>query len=62
MCDEGDVHCLWHAKDGRCASCKARRYRLDALGMREDYNYCTPDRDYPSCEFFKKKPVIERKC
>lgn len=49
--------CLWHAADGRCASCKARRIRLDVLKI-EDYEMCVPEIDYPVCEFYKEKPVI----
>jgi hypothetical protein len=49
--------CLWHAPDGRCASCKARRYRLDALGMKDIYGECRGQIDYSTCEFYKEKPV-----
>jgi len=48
--------CLWKADDGRCANCKAKRFRHDALGMK-DYDICEPAKDYPTCEFFKEKPV-----
>ena len=49
--------CLWHASDGRCANCKARRFRLDALGMKDNYGECSGQRDYCTCEFYKAKPV-----
>ncbi|MCG7841529.1 MAG: hypothetical protein MIO87_06400 [Methanomassiliicoccales archaeon] len=49
--------CLWHATDGRCANCKARRYRLDALGMKNEYGECSGQKDYSTCEFYKAKPV-----
>jgi hypothetical protein len=48
--------CLWHAEDGRCASCKARRIKHDVLGQK-DYEMCVKERDYPTCEFFKERPV-----
>jgi hypothetical protein len=54
--DGGSKHCLWHAEDGRCANCKARRIRCDVLKF-EDYDYCSPERDYDSCDFFIQKPV-----
>lgn len=50
------VRCLWHAEDGRCASCKARRIKHDILGQ-QDYEMCVRERDYPACEFYKEKPV-----
>jgi hypothetical protein len=53
--------CLWHAEDGRCANCKARRFRHDALGMKDDYGECHPETDYPTCEFYKEKPVPPNK-
>ncbi|HIH76924.1 MAG TPA: hypothetical protein HA343_06395 [Methanomassiliicoccales archaeon] len=49
--------CLWHAPDDRCANCKARRYRLDALGMKDTYGECRGQEDYRTCEFYKLKPV-----
>lgn len=49
--------CLWHTTDGRCASCKARRYRLDALGMKDIYWECRGQIDYGTCEFYKEKPI-----
>ncbi|MDD1771375.1 MAG: hypothetical protein LUQ09_00470 [Methanomassiliicoccales archaeon] len=49
--------CLWHAPDGRCANCKARRYRHDALGMKDEYGECSGQKDYHTCEFYKEKPV-----
>ena len=49
--------CLWHAPDGRCANCKARRFRLDALGMKDCYGECSGQKDYCTCEFYKARPV-----
>ncbi|MGE4274637.1 MAG: hypothetical protein AB7E27_01085 [Candidatus Methanomethylophilaceae archaeon] len=51
------TRCLWKADDDRCACCKAKRIRLDVLGMKEDYGICVPERDYDTCEFFVEKPV-----
>jgi hypothetical protein len=48
--------CLWHAPDGRCASCKARRIRLDILHLK-DYEMCCGQEDYATCDFYKEKPV-----
>ena len=48
--------CLWRAADGRCSNCKAKRIRLDVLQMKDDYNYCVPERDYEGCDFFIEKP------
>jgi hypothetical protein len=48
--------CLWHAKDDRCANCKAKRFRNDSLGMK-DYDICVKENDYPTCDFFKERPV-----
>lgn len=48
--------CLWHAADGRCASCKAKRIRLDVLKL-EDYEMCRGEEDYACCEFYKELPV-----
>jgi hypothetical protein len=61
--DENPIkkRCLWHAEDGRCANCKARRFRHDALGMKEDYGECLPATDYVTCEFYKEKPVPPKK-
>jgi hypothetical protein len=53
--------CLWHAQDGRCANCKARRFRHDALGMKDEYGECRPEMDYGTCEFYKEKPVPPKK-
>jgi hypothetical protein len=58
---EGQDHprrerCLWHAADGRCSNCKARRIRNDVLKMK-DYEDCMKERDYEGCEFFVEKPV-----
>ncbi|MCQ2056136.1 MAG: hypothetical protein MJY64_01500 [archaeon] len=50
--------CLWHAKDGRCACCKAKRIRLDVLKI-TDYEMCSKERDYETCSFYKEKPVIK---
>lgn len=52
--------CLWRAKDGRCSNCKAKRIRLDVLKL-EDYNYCVPEQDYESCDFFIEKPFPKEK-
>lgn len=49
-------HCLWHAADGRCANCKARRVRHDVLGIK-DYEMCLGQEDYGNCDFYKEKPV-----
>jgi hypothetical protein len=54
------TRCLWYADDGRCSSCKARRIRADVLKLK-DYDYCVPERDYESCEFFVEKPVVPQK-
>jgi hypothetical protein len=48
-----EKRCLWLAKDGRCACCKARRIRLDVLKLK-DYEICCPGTDYMTCEFFKE--------
>jgi len=48
--------CLWHADDGRCACCKAKRIRSDVLKL-EDYEICVKEKDYESCSFFKEKPI-----
>ncbi|MDW5563858.1 MAG: hypothetical protein SA339_11575 [Methanomassiliicoccus sp.] len=53
------AHCLWHAADGRCSNCKARRIRNDVLKMK-DYDICEKDRDYEGCEFFVEKPVPKK--
>ncbi|MGD0816991.1 MAG: hypothetical protein ABR986_01155 [Methanomassiliicoccales archaeon] len=53
--------CLWHTEDGRCTNCKARRFRHDALGMKEDYGECRPETDYRTCEFLMEKLVLPRK-
>ncbi len=49
--------CLWHADDGRCASCKARRIRLDVLKL-PDYEMCRGEEDYKSCDFYKERPGV----
>jgi hypothetical protein len=54
------TRCLWHAEDGRCSNCKARRIRNDVLKM-SDYEMCLKDRDYEGCEFFIEKPVPPKK-
>lgn len=51
--------CLWHAADGRCANCKARRIRNDVMKMK-DYEMCEKERDYEGCEFFVEKPIIRK--
>ena len=45
---EERIQCLWHAADGRCASCKSKRIRLDVLKI-PDYEICVKERDYPTC-------------
>jgi hypothetical protein len=55
-----EKRCLWHAKDGRCSSCKARRIKLDVL-KQDDYEMCHPDTEYGTCEFFKQKPDVGAK-
>jgi hypothetical protein len=55
--DATRIRCLWRADDGFCASCKAKRFRHDALGMNVGYDTCIPENDYPSCEFYKERPV-----
>ncbi|MCQ2086240.1 MAG: hypothetical protein MJY54_02315 [archaeon] len=50
--------CLWHATDGRCACCKAKRIRADVLKI-ADYEMCVRERDYETCSFYKEKPVIK---
>jgi len=42
---------------GRCANCKARRFRLDALGMKDTYGECRGQIDYHTCEFYKARPA-----
>ncbi len=49
--------CLWHADDGRCASCKAKRIRLDVLKL-PDYEMCRGEEDYESCQFYKERPGV----
>jgi len=51
------TQCLWRAADGRCANCKAKRFRHDALGYKDNYDTCDPAKDYPDCEFYKEKPI-----
>jgi hypothetical protein len=48
--------CLWHATDGRCASCKARRIRNDVMHLK-DFEMCNGQADYATCGFYKEKPV-----
>ena len=57
---KGRERCLWHAKDGRCANCKAKRFRHDSLGM-DDYDICEKGKDYPACDFFKERPIPPKK-
>lgn len=47
--------CLWHAADGRCSNCKARRIRNDVLKMK-DYDMYGRERDYEGCELFVERP------
>jgi hypothetical protein len=53
-------HCLWHAYDGRCASCKARRIRNDILHLK-DFEMCRGQEDYATCDFYKEKPDVPLK-
>ena len=53
-------NCLWHAPDGRCACCKAKRIRLDVLKI-PDYEMCVKERDYETCDFYKEKPNVPEK-
>ena len=52
---EEKIKCLWLAKDGRCASCKSKRIRMDVLKI-PDYEMCNPEEDYLKCEFYKEDP------
>jgi hypothetical protein len=52
--------CLWHAADGRCSNCKARRIRNDVLKLK-DYEMCFKEQDYEGCEFFIEKPNLPKK-
>jgi hypothetical protein len=54
------TRCLWHADDGRCSNCKARRIRNDVLKM-SDYENCAKERDYAGCEFFLEKPLLPQR-
>jgi len=47
--------CLWHAADGRCSNCKARRIRNDVLKLK-DYEMCEGESFYGQCEFYVAKP------
>lgn len=49
------VRCLWHAADGRCSNCKARRIRNDVLKIK-DYDICEGESFYGGCEFYVAKP------
>ena len=51
--------CLWHAADGRCASCKARRIRCDVLQLK-DYEMCEGEGYYVQCDFYKEKPEAKK--
>ncbi|MDW5561581.1 MAG: hypothetical protein SA339_00015 [Methanomassiliicoccus sp.] len=53
------VRCLWHAADGRCSNCKARRIRNDVLKIK-DYHLCEGESFYPDCEFYVAKPKLKR--
>ncbi len=56
----GEVsRCLWHAADGRCANCKARRIRCDVLKIK-DYEICDGETFYAQCDFYVKKPEIRK--
>jgi HEAT repeat protein len=46
--------CLWETPEGRCANCKARRFRHDALDMKDDYGVCYGQRDYLQCIFYRE--------
>ncbi|NLX47552.1 MAG: HEAT repeat domain-containing protein [Euryarchaeota archaeon] len=45
--------CIWLTRDGRCANCKARRYRFDAIGMKERYGECGDQGDHLICVFYR---------
>ncbi len=49
------VRCLWHAVDGRCSNCKARRIRNDVMKIK-DYEMCEGESYYSDCEFYLPKP------
>ncbi len=53
------IRCLWHAADGRCANCKARRIRYDVLGIK-DYYMCEGEEFYEQCDFYAEKPVPKK--
>ena len=53
------IRCLWLADDGRCASCKSKRIRMDVMKL-PDYEICHPEIDYGRCEFYKEKPVPKK--
>lgn len=48
--------CLWHADDGRCILCKAKRVKQ--LLKIPDYEICVKDRDYNICDFYKSRPSV----
>lgn len=50
--------CLWHADDGRCILCKAKRVRQ--LLKIPEYEICVKDRDYEICDFYKSRPNVLR--
>ena len=58
---EGEAmkRCLWHAADGRCASCKARRIRCDVLHL-QDYERCEGECFYGECDFYVPKPETKK--
>jgi len=51
----GEARCLWHAADGRCSNCKARRIRSDVLQLK-DYELCEGKSFYGQCDFYVAKP------
>ena len=53
------IRCLWLADDGRCASCKSKRIRMDVLKL-PDYEVCDPSVDYQRCEFYKERPMPKK--
>ncbi len=61
MTDESQAmkRCLWHAPDGRCSSCKARRIRCDVLHLK-DYEMCEGESFYGQCDFYMAKPDVKK--
>ena len=49
--------CLWHAADGRCANCKAKRIRLDVLKIGESES-CRGPEGYDGCASYVPRPAV----